>query len=111
MSFRFSGLFKPSSPLFELALISTFKFPVIFSSKKVAEFRKAGVKVAPKLSSEQLAVLIELKQKDHKEYWLALHNFYVISRYNPRTLYTMAVVQLTEMIKEQYMLVEAGATK
>ncbi|MFT5452358.1 MAG: membrane-bound lytic murein transglycosylase B [Enterobacterales bacterium] len=80
-------------------------------SKKVAVFRKAGVKVDDKLSSEELALLIELKQKDHKEYWLALHNFYVISRYNPRTLYTMAVVQLTEMIKEQYKAVDAGVAK
>jgi len=82
-------------------------------SKKVALYRAAGVKIDDALDSEQLALLIELKQKDHNEYWLALHNFYVISRYNPRTLYTMAVVQLTEMIKEQYkpvVAITAGAS-
>jgi membrane-bound lytic murein transglycosylase B len=80
-------------------------------SKKIADFRKAGVKIDDEDSSEQLALLIELKQKDHNEYWLALHNFYVISRYNPRVLYTMAVVQLTEMIKEQYKPVDTGAVQ
>jgi len=69
----------------------------------VAEFIKAGVEVSNKLDPKLKAVLIELQQKGHKEYWLGLHNFYVISRYNPRAMYTMAVIQLTGQVKEQYM--------
>jgi len=80
-------------------------------SKKISDFRKAGVTVNDSLGSDELALLIELKQKDHKEYWVALHNFYVISRYNPRTLYTMAVVQLTEMINERYKTSTNGGAK
>ena len=34
------------------------------------------------------------------EYWLGMHNFYVISRYNPRTKYAMAVYQLSELIRQ-----------
>ena len=34
------------------------------------------------------------------EYWLGMHNFYVISRYNPRTKYAMAVYQLSELISQ-----------
>ena len=70
--------------------------------KKVSEFLAAGVKTNEQADANSLALLIELKQKEQKEYWLGYHNFYVISRYNPRTLYTMAVVQLTDLIKKDY---------
>ena len=78
---------------------------------KIIELAEAGVKVEDKLDPQMKAVLIELEQKDHKEYWLGLHNFYVISRYNPRKLYTMAVIQLTGMIKEQYSVATTGVGK
>jgi len=78
---------------------------------KINKFLDAGVKVSDELNPELNAILIELEQKDHKEYWLGLHNFYVISRYNPRTLYTMAVVQLTELIKEQYQATGSGEAR
>lgn len=71
-------------------------------TKPLTEFFNAGVTIKHELEPEQKAVLIELEQEDHKEYWVGLHNFYVISRYNPRVLYTMAVIQLTGLIKEQY---------
>lgn len=45
------------------------------------------------------ANLIELQAKNGKRYWLALHNFHVIMRYNVNTHYAMAVFQLAEKIK------------
>ena len=80
-------------------------------SVTVADFIKAGVKVRDKIDPQLLAILIELEQKDHQEYWLGLHNFYVLSRYNPRVLYTMAVTELSGLIKEQYRVTTAGSTK
>ena len=77
----------------------------------IEQFSQANVTVKEQLSPEMKAVLVELQQKDHKEYWLGLHNFYVISRYNPRAMYTMAVIQLTEMIKEQRFATTSGEAK
>lgn len=74
----------------------------------IEQFIRAGVSIDKKINPQSKAVLIDLKQPDHKEYWLGMHNFYVISRYNPRKLYTMAVVQLTDMIKNQYSSAVSG---
>ena len=37
--------------------------------------------------------------EQEKEYWVTLHNFYVITRYNRSPLYAMAVHQLSEAIR------------
>lgn len=46
--------------------------------------------------------LLELEQENGHDYWLGLHNFYVITRYNHSVLYAMAVYQLSQAIKEEY---------
>ena len=43
--------------------------------------------------------LLQLENKDGYEYWVALHNFYVITRYNHSALYAMAVYQLADAIR------------
>ena len=40
------------------------------------------------------AMLLRYEQADGDEYWLALHNFYVITRYNRSQMYALAVYQL-----------------
>jgi membrane-bound lytic murein transglycosylase B len=50
--------------------------------------------------SEQVA-LLEFEQPAGNDYWLGLHNFYVITRYNHSNLYAMAVYQLSEAIKQR----------
>lgn len=49
-----------------------------------------------------LVKVMQFEQKGHNDYWIGLHNFYVITRYNHSSLYAMAVYQLSEEIKTEY---------
>jgi len=73
----------------------------------IADYKNKGIQGKTSLSDNSKAILLILKQKQRKEYWLGYNNFYVISRYNHSTLYSMAVYQLSQEIKQAY----KGATK
>lgn len=68
----------------------------------VAEFKQNGVIVNLSVNDNSKAIFLALKQKTGMEYWLGYNNFYVISRYNHSTLYSMAVYQLSQEIKKGY---------
>lgn len=67
---------------------------------QVAELIAAGVKPIDNkpLDPEALTSLIKLDAGAQQEYWLGLHNFYVITRYNHSNLYAMAAYQLSQEI-------------
>ncbi|HEY5789367.1 MAG TPA: lytic murein transglycosylase B [Gammaproteobacteria bacterium] len=67
--------------------------------RHLARFADYGVAVDGALDGEQLAALLELELADSSEHWAALHNFYVITRYNHSPLYAMAVHQLSQAIR------------
>ena len=67
---------------------------------KVSELSKQGVFPTQPVVASEKATPIELEQPDHNEYWLGLHNFYVITRYNHSNLYAMAAYQLSQSIKQ-----------
>ena len=66
----------------------------------LAELNAQGYKIIEQLPADTKALPMRFEAKYGNEYWLGLHNFYVISRYNPRTKYAMAVYQLSELIQE-----------
>ena len=68
----------------------------------VAELTSQGYKTLEPLPADTKALPMRFEAKYGNEYWLGLHNFYVISRYNPRTKYAMAVYQLSELIRERH---------
>ena len=60
----------------------------------------AGFKSHLTVDGGTLASIIALEEQDSAAYWLALKNFYVITRYNRSPLYAMAVYQLSEEIRK-----------
>jgi membrane-bound lytic murein transglycosylase B len=53
------------------------------------------------LETDSLIKIVELEQENSTDVWLALQNFYVITRYNHSHMYAMAVYQLSQKIKHE----------
>lgn len=66
----------------------------------VSEFKQLGVKTD--LPDELQLALIRLEDQEGPKYWLADHNFFVITTYNISRLYAMAVYDLSQAITEAY---------
>ena len=66
----------------------------------IKELAELGVTSPNRYPDGTLTSLIKLKNKHALEYWIGFQNFYVISRYNHSRLYSMAVFQLSQLVKE-----------
>ncbi|MCR9262244.1 MAG: lytic murein transglycosylase B [Pseudomonadaceae bacterium] len=71
----------------------------------VAQLAAADLAVGD-LPAEAKVALYRMDAQEQDEYWLALHNFYVITRYNRSHMYALAVHQLSQEIKRRYNLLE-----
>jgi len=70
--------------------------------KTAADFASEGITSTPPMPDDLPVALLELEQKDGPEHWLTSKNFYVITRYNRSPLYSMAVFQLSEAIRDAH---------
>jgi membrane-bound lytic murein transglycosylase B len=68
----------------------------------VGKLRAAGVKLEADYPDDSAARLLALDGDDGTEFWVARRNFYVITRYNHSALYSLAVHQLGEAIRERF---------
>jgi len=71
-------------------------------NRSIASLQLAGVPVTVPLPGDTLANLLALEQVEGIEYWVALPNFSVITRYNRSVHYAMAVYQLSTEIRKAY---------
>jgi membrane-bound lytic murein transglycosylase B len=79
---------------------STFLKSSMKPTFRLAELIAAGITpVDQSISVDEEAALFELDGASGNEYWVGYTNFYVISRYNPRVKYAMAVAHLSEAIR------------
>ena len=75
---------------------------VVDNPKPVTSDRElAGAGIYPKRKGTGKYSLLQLEAESGTEYWIAHHNFYVITRYNHSNLYAMAVHQLSQEIKSR----------
>ena len=87
---------EPGRPLKEVVL------PEERPPHTLAALRQAGIEPARPIDDGAKAYLLPLETSHgHFEYWLGLHNFYVITRYNRSPLYAMAVHQLSREIAQR----------
>ncbi len=69
-------------------------------TSSIAAVRAAGFKFEYEADADTPARIVRFNDEDGDKLWLCLNNFYVISRYNPRTKYAMAVFLLSEMLTD-----------
>ncbi len=75
-----------------------------------AQLNKQGfVAAMPIGADEKVSLFVLDTSKKSKEYWIGQHNFYVITRYNHSHMYAMAVYQLSQEIKKQWILTTQSA--
>ncbi len=67
----------------------------------VMELTRFGIVPGVRLPEQTRANLLLLDGDDGPVYWLSLHNFYVISRYNHSPLYAMAAHDLSQELRER----------
>ncbi len=65
----------------------------------VGQLKQQGVVISRVIDEKDEATLLKFDGKRGEEYWIGLDNFYVITRYNHSAMYSMAVFQLSEKIK------------
>jgi len=71
----------------------------IGDSRPMSAWSAAGLHTEGNVGQNEVARLVDYTIDDGKEFWLALNNFEVITRYNNSDYYAMSVYQLAEAIK------------
>jgi membrane-bound lytic murein transglycosylase B len=70
--------------------------------ESIMAFSEVGVATVaqpePPLDPNAMATVMKFETEEAHEYWLGMHNFYVITRYNHSSMYAMSVYQLSQRL-------------
>jgi membrane-bound lytic murein transglycosylase B len=77
--------------------------PNLQPSHTLDELRNNGVLLPNTTEKNGKGKLLKFMNSDNAEYWVGWNNFYVITRYNHSALYSMAIYQLSQKIKQGYL--------
>ncbi|OQK16175.1 lytic murein transglycosylase [Methyloprofundus sedimenti] len=69
-----------------------------------AQLKALQVHLPEQINDDELLKLLSFEQENGQDLWVGLENFYVITRYNHSPLYALAVFQLSQAIKQQYVI-------
>ena len=69
----------------------------------LADVRAAGFGVDVDVDDDARVALFRMEGVDTDQYYLAFHDFYVITRYNHSAMYALAVFQLSEALRTAYL--------
>jgi membrane-bound lytic murein transglycosylase B len=70
-------------------------------SRTLADYAAAGITPVQEFSPDAVATAMAFEGERGEEYWLGLHNFYVITRYNHSAMYAMSVYQLSQEVRSR----------
>ena len=66
------------------------------------QLKALHVQLPKQIADDELLKLLSFEQEKGHDLWVGLENFYVITRYNHSPLYALAVLQLSQAVKQQY---------
>ena len=72
------------------------------ATESIESLLSKGVIFKTIMNGDHPAELLKLEQKNYSDYWVAMHNFFVITKYNHSIMYGLAVHQLGQDIAEQF---------
>lgn len=96
---------KPGQPIVVPARVTGARYKKILDKNLKPKYRlqklgQLNIQSQKPLSGDPLVKLLAMEGSNGTEFWLGLHNFYVITRYNHSPLYALAVFQLSQEIEQ-----------
>ena len=72
------------------------------ATETIASLKSKGISFDTNMKQDHPAELLHLEQKNSNDYWVAMHNFFVITKYNHSIMYGLAVHQLGQEIAIEF---------
>jgi len=72
------------------------------ATETIMSLKSKGISFDTNMKQDHPAELLHLEQKNSNDYWVAMHNFFVITKYNHSIMYGLAVHQLGQEIAIEF---------